>query len=78
MRNAGSNVLVLNTIRLWVAFCPVTNLRASLSVCANFQVFARIPHPALRATLPPGEGIATFGGPATPGGVALRDEMQKN
>ena len=54
------------------------DLEGGLLVCANFRVFARIPLPALRATLPPGEGIAAFGGPATPGGVALRDEMQKN
>ena len=32
-------------------------LRGGLFVCTGFQFSARIPHPALRATLPPGEGI---------------------
>ena len=84
MRNAGGNVLILNTIRLWVVFCPVTNLRTSLSVCTNLQVFARIPlptpfggHPevncpkgAREATLgcPPGGGHWGSAYTATPGG----------
>ena len=34
--------------------------------------------PPSGATLPPGEGIAAFGVPATPGGVALRGNPMRN
>ena len=36
---------------------PVSSLRVGLIVCINFRISARIPLPALRATLSPGEGI---------------------
>ena len=34
--------------------------------------------PPSGATLPPGEGIAAFGVPATPGGVALQGNPMRN
>ena len=78
MRNAGGNVLILNTIRLWVVFCPVTNLRTSLSVCTNLQVFARIPLPTpFGGHPPPGGGHWGSAYTATPGGVALRVVLRK-
>ena len=39
---------------------PVFSLRVGLIVCIYFQISARIPLPALRATLPRGEGMDFF------------------
>ena len=37
---------------------PRKDRRVGLICCTDFNVISRIPHPALRATLPRGEGMA--------------------
>ena len=44
-----------------------TNLLLGLIVCINFQIPARIPHPALRATLPRGRELEKTEAPAGAG-----------
>ena len=44
-RNAGGDVLVLNTSRLFPLFCLASSLRVCLICCADFQIIARIPLP---------------------------------
>ena len=78
MRNAGGNLRLRKPEDLFQNFV----LRGGLFISVDHQVASRIPLPALRATLSPGEGIGKveiltrsffwWYGTDTPGGVSLQ------
>ena len=58
--------------------CVVTNILHEGLHIVSFYLGCCTSNYNLPATLPPGEGIAAFGVPATPGGVALRGNPMRN
>ena len=72
MRNAGGNLKICKSDQTY----SQVGYRTLVEVFRLLQI-VRLPpefrsRPPSGATLPPGEGIAAFGVPATPGGVALQ------
>ena len=52
--------------------------RAAFGGCSPHAPEGAVSRPPSGATLPPGEGIAAFGVPDTPGGVALWENPLRN